>query len=73
VGRSGDQCKRIRFQDVEMVDHQQELQQTAKLFEYISKLQNTIQITKATARVAATGAPKQVAVAKHKYSTIASR
>lgn len=44
VGRFNDPCKRIRFQDVEMVDEKQEMATIAKLFEYISTTLKTIQI-----------------------------
>jgi hypothetical protein len=44
VGRFDDPCKRIRFQDVEMVDEKQELATIAKLFKYIETTLKTIQI-----------------------------
>lgn len=44
VGRFKDQCKRIRFQNVAMVDTQQELATTAKLFKYMAQLQKSIKI-----------------------------
>jgi len=35
VGRFGDTCKRIRFDDVQIIDKKKELLYTAGLFQYV--------------------------------------
>ena len=44
VGRFGDSCRRIRFQDVEMVDEKQEAEAETKLFRYIETTLKTVKI-----------------------------
>lgn len=51
VGRLGDQCKRIRFQDIAIVDAQKELEYTAKLFKCFSELQQmSVTVKQATVK-----------------------
>ena len=42
VGRFGDQCKRIKFSDVELVDKRQQLMYNAKLMQYVSNLRKKV-------------------------------
>ena len=42
VGRFGDQCKRITFSDVELVNKKQQLIYNAKLLKYVADLKKKV-------------------------------
>ena len=70
MGRFGDECTRVRFQGIDLVDREQELQQTTKLFGFIRSLQNQVSVKPAVARsVAVIGAQGS----SYKPSKVAAR